>query len=183
MIRREGIFPGPWFVWLLVALSGCGYSATRLLPSNYRTVYVEPFQNRIRITDEVSEHLGFQTSLPGLEEKVTRAVIDRFLFDGNLRVTTKPEDADLILTGELTDFYRQALRRSDDNTTEEYRLNLVASLTLRDRSDHLVWEEPGFIGDAAYFVTGGSAISESAGVTALTNDFARRVVERVIENW
>ena len=168
---------------LLTSLSGCGYSATRLLPSNYRNVYVEPFQNKIRITEEVSERLGFQTNVPGLEEKVTRGVIDRFLFDGNLRVTTKPEEADLILTGALTDFYRQPLRRTDDSTVEEYRLNLVAALSLRDRHDNLVWEEPGFIGDATYVASGSSATSESDAVVALTNDFARRVVERVIENW
>ena len=170
--------------FLLAILSGCGYSATRLLSSEYRTVYVEPFQNKIAITHESSEQVGFQTNLPGLEEQVTRTVIDRFFFDGNLRVTTKREEADLVLDGALLDFYRQSVRKSaDGNTTEEYRLNLVASFTVRDRQGKPIIDEPNLVGDASYFVTGSSATSETTAVNQMVTDFSQRIVERVIENW
>jgi len=180
----------PFFRFTLIALmflsgtlTGCGYSATRLLPAHYRTIYIEPFKNQIPITDEISEHAGYRTNLPQLDEKVTQGVIDRFLFDGNLRITTKPEQADLLLTGEITDFYRQDVRRLDDNTAEEYRLNLAASITLRDREKAVVFTEPRLIGDATYFVSGALAKPESTAVDELVTDFSRRIVERVIENW
>ena len=174
--------------FLLLALllsAGCGYSATRLLPANYRTIYVEPFENKIGITQEVSDRVGFQTNLPGLEEQVTRAVIDRFLLDGNLRVTNKKESADLVMDGKMLDFFRQVTRAAtnDSTTVEEYRLNLVASLTVRDREGKVIVEESNLVGDASYFLTGPSATSESSAVTSLVTDFARRVVERVVENW
>ncbi len=164
-------------------LTGCGYSTTRLLPASYRQIYIEPLENRIPFTEEVSERYSYQANLPRLEERATRGLIDRFLFDGNLRVTTKREEADLILEGALIDFSRQPVRRTDDNTVEEYRLNLVASLTLRDKKGALVWEEPSFIGDTTYFLSGSLTKSETAAVDDLITDFSRRVVERVIEDW
>ncbi len=174
----------PAFLLLCAALlSSCGYTATRLLPSTYRTIYVEPFQNRIPITEEVSERVGFITNVPELEEKVTRGVIDRFLFDGNLRVSNRPEQADLILKGELLDFYRQAVRRLDDETVEEYRLNLSAAVALRNRAGKVLLEDRGLVADTTYFVTGASAKSESAAVDELVTDFSRRIVEWVIEYW
>lgn len=168
---------------LALALAGCGYSVTRLLPSAYQKIYVEPFVNRIPITAEVSERFGFQTSLPELEEKVTRGVINRFLFDGNLRITTKPEEADLKLEGELIDFNRQPVRRLEDGAVEEYRLNLAASVSARDREGKVIWQESNLVGDTTYFVTGALAKSESTAVDDLVTDFSRRIVEGIIENW
>ena len=170
-----------WILTLLLA--GCGYTTSRLLPAAYRTIYVEPLKNQIPITEEVNEQLGYQANLPQLQEDVTRGVIDRFLFDGNLRVTTKREEADLVLDGEIIDFLRQPVRRLEDGSAEEYRLNLTAHLTLRDRKGTQVFEEPGLIGDTTYFVTGTSAITETVAVDNLITDFSRRVVERVVENW
>lgn len=167
----------------LLAAAGCGYSATRLLPAQYRTVYIEPFRNRIPITAETSERTGFVSNLPRLEEDVTRGVINRFLFDGNLRVISDPARADLILSGDLVDFYRQPIRRLDSDEVEEYRINLTASLTLRDAQGEVVLQDPSLIADTTYFVTGASAVPESQAVDNLVVDFSRRVVEWVIEYW
>lgn len=174
--------------WLAVALglvvAGCGYSTQSLLPANYRRIYIEPFVNKLAITEESSELRPFATSLPRLAEDVTNEVIKRFIFDGHLRVTPHREEADLVLTGELVDFHRQALRLTDQGGVEEYRLNLVANLALRDpKGATLVWDEPGFVGDTTYFLTGPTAKSESTAVQAMLTDFAKRVVERTIENW
>ena len=165
------------------SLSGCGYSATRLLPSYYQKIHVEPFKNRIPITQEFSERVGYITNLPQLEEKVTRGVIDRFLFDGNLRVTSKPEEADLILSGELKDFYRQPIRRLNDKTVEEYRLNLTASITLRDKEGKVLLEEQDLVADTTFFAAGAAARGEASAVEELITDFSRRIVEWVIEYW
>ncbi len=176
----------PVFCLLFSALGllpSCGYTATRILPTQYRTIYVEPLQNKIPITEEIGERAGFITNFPEIEERVTREVINRFLIDGNLRIANKPEGADLALTGSLLDFYRQALRRRDDNTVEEYRLNLTVALTLRDKEGKLLLEEPALIGDSTYFVSGPSTKTESLAVDDLVTDFSRRVVEWVIEYW
>ena len=172
-----------WVLWLVPICFGCGYSTSRLLPAQYQTIYVEPFQNNIPLTQEVSERTGLFSNIPQLEEKATQAVINRFLFDGSLRVINDPEKADLRLNGKLLDFYRQAVRRQDDNTVEEYRLNLTASVVLRDRAGKLLLQEPNLVGDVSYFVTGSLAKSEDASINELVIDFSRRVVEWVIEFW
>jgi len=146
-------------------------------------IYIEPFQNKIPITKEVSEKIGFVTNYPEIEEKVTQGMISRFLFDGNLRVTNQPENADLLLTGFVFDFFRQPLRRREDDTVEEYRLNLSASVTLRDKAGKLLLQDPAMIGDTTYFVTGPTARAEATAVDDLVTDFSRRVVEWVIEYW
>lgn len=183
MVRRKNSAFLPALFFGLGLLSGCGYSTSRLLPAHYQTIYIEPFQNGIPITQEPNERSGLYTSVPQLEEKITQGVIDQFLFDGNLRVITKPELADLRLTGKLLDFYRQAVRRQDDDTVEEYRLNLTASLTLRNREGKLLLQEPNFVADTTYFVSGSLAKSETTSIAELATDFSRRVVEWVIEYW
>ena len=184
MKKRGGFVHGFLVTVSCLLLSSCGYTATRILPAYYRTIYVESFQNRIPIAEEIGERVGFVSNFPEIEERVTREVINRFLFDGNLRVTNQPDKADLVLTGNLLDFYRQPLRRKDDDSTvEEYRLNLTASVTLRDRKGKLLLEQPALIGDSTYFVTGPTARTETAAVDELVTDFSRRVVEWVIEYW
>ncbi len=170
-------------VFLACAVAGCGYSATRLLPSRYRTIYLEPIQNQIQITQEVSENFSFQTNLPGLEEKIMQGIINQFLFDGNLRVTTKQEEADLILSGTMTEFSRQPLRRSDTSTVDEYRLNLVVYITARDKDGAYLFQKERIVGDTTYFTTGSSGRNEAAVIDEMVVDCARRVMERVIENW
>ena len=155
-----------------------------LLPASYRTIYVDPFVNKLPVTEEPTEARRFVTSLPRLEEDVTNTVINRFIFDGHLRVTPRKGDADLVLTGEIVDFHRQALRLDDAGRVEEYRLNIVANLALRSPKDgELVWEEQGFVGDTAYVVRGTGVTDEPTAVRALLTDFARRIVERTVENW
>lgn len=168
---------------LAVLLIGCGYSATRLLPAKYQTIHVSPFADKIPITEEIGEVTTYKTTLSDLEERVTRGVINQFLFDGNLRVTTDPRQADLLLEGAILDFYRQDLRRADDDTVEEYRLNLLASVSLRDRDGAVIFEDPKLIGDTTYFVSGSLAKSETKAVDDLVSDFSKRIVERVIEYW
>ncbi|MDP2653694.1 MAG: LptE family protein [Candidatus Omnitrophota bacterium] len=160
-----------------VSLS-CGYSARSGL-SGFRTIYVDKFKNSIDFTAESRR----RTYFPLLEVKVHKSVIDRFIFNGSLRIAEK-EKADLVLTGEVTGYDRNALRYTDNDDVQEYRVYVVMNLTLTDpKTDTVIWEENGFTGEATYFLTGSQSRSESAAVDDAITDLARRVVERTIENW
>ena len=166
-------------VLLCGLIIGCGYSSRSLLPSRFKTIHIAPFKNNIAYTSEQSR----ETYFPLLEVKIRNAVADRFLFDGHLKVDDSDE-ADLILKGELIGYGRDALRYSDDQDVQEYRIHIDVSLQLWDRlKNELLWEEPGFSGDTSYFVTGPSAKSESVALEDALKDLARRVVERTIEDW
>ena len=160
-------------------LTSCGYSTRSTLPPNLRTVYVEHFKNSITFTAETKRDIY----LPLLEVDVRNAIIDRFLFDGNLKIAEQ-DRADLILKGELKSYERTALRFLENEDVEEYRVSVTVSLSLWDtQKQEYVWQEPSFTGEADYFVSGPEASSEQAAVSAAMIDLARRAVERTIENW
>jgi hypothetical protein len=162
---------------VLLILAGCGYSTGSLLPSNYKTIFVENFKNSASFQSRNIQYV------PLLEVKTRDAVVNRFLFDGNLRIG-RPETADLVLQGELKGFERQELRITENQDVQEFRINIFVDLTLWDPVDKkVVWSEPNFSGEATYFVTGPQATPESAAIEAALTDLARRVVERTLEDW
>jgi len=169
--------------YMLFAISGCGYTTRSLISTRFKTIYVTPFLNKIDIASETSTSRNYQLYRPLLETDITRAVIDRFVLDGNLRIE-KEHDADLILKGFLVDYRRDVLRYESDDNPEEYRISLVVDISLWDRKqDKLLWEEKSFIGDTTYFLTGANVKTEDTAISDATTDLARRIIERVVEEW
>ncbi len=167
-------------VLFTLLVSGCGYSTSSLLPSHLKTIYVEPVKNKITYGSETRRNLYY----PLLEIRVRDAIVDRFLFDGNLNVA-KEEKADLILRAELLNYDREPLRYFDETQeVQEYRIYITVSLELWDSvKEKLMWSESSFTGDTTYFTSGALAKTEAAAVEDALIDVARRVVERTIEDW
>jgi hypothetical protein len=169
--------------WLLVTLTGCGYTTRSLISNKYKTIYIPPFLNQINITSEAKTGSKYQIYRPGLETDLTKAVIDRFRLDGNLRLE-KEANADLVLKGSLVDYRRDVLRYATDDNPEEYRVSIMVDISLRDtKEDRIVWEEQSFTGDTTYFLSGTNAKSDATAITEATKDIARRIVARTVENW
>ena len=164
---------------MMVLLTGCGYTTRSLLPDNYRTVFVEPFENKIDYMNTEDRKLY----VPGMEAKVREAVVDRYLFDGNLRVGTQ-DGADLVLKGKLLGFAREEIRLNQDESVKEYRIRITVALSLLDPSEKKeIWAEPSFSGEATYYTAGPLVKSESQAIEDALKDLAQRVVARTIEDW
>lgn len=173
------------FCLLFVGVHGCGYTTrSSLIATKYRTINIPPFVNKIDITREVDTGTKYQVNRPMVESEVTRAVINKYLFDGNLKPVSAA-NADLVLNGEVVEFRRDPMRYDENDNVLEYRVSLKVNLKMIDRknNDAVLWEENGFTGIADYFVSGQSAKSESAAVTESIQDLARRIVERSVEDW
>ena len=171
------------FSMSIFAVSGCGYTTRSLMSPHYKTIYVENFTNKIRITEEQSDVRMYRGYRPGMEIDITKDTVDRFLFDGNLKIVND-KNADLILKGELVDFRKEALRYDANNNIEEYRIALVVNLELTDqKSEKAVWTEGGFSGEAVYRTSGSLAKSETTAIRDASKDLARRIVERTVEGW
>ncbi len=169
------------FLCILLALTitGCGYTTGSLLPSQYRKIAIQPFQNKVNNVDENSNVLY----VPLLETNVRTAIIDKFLFDGNLHIA-EPEKADLVLNGDLIGVEQDELRQDVNQNVQEYRIRIIVSLTLTDvATGKVLWKEPSFAGETTYFLTGAQAQSQSAAIDTALSDLATRVVERTVENW
>lgn len=168
-----------FFLMLVVSSISCGYSTRSSMSGPVRTIHIESFKNSIPYTNDSKRNIY----LPLLETKVRNAVVDRFLFDGNMKVSQK-DTADLVLKGELKNYDRNALRYTDNQDVQEYRVVITVSLQLWDQEkNEMVWSEPSFSGEGTYFVTGPQASSEDSAVNAAMEDLARRVVERTVEDW
>ena len=164
---------------MVVALAGCGYSTRSLLPEHYRTIYVQPFENKVDFVNGDQRKLY----IPNLENRVRESIVNRYQFDGNLHIGEK-DNADLILSGKLLSFDREELRLSSNENVHEYRIRVTAALTLNDPAEHKpVWEEPSFSGEATYFTSGPNVKSESQAIDEALTDLAQRAVARTIENW
>ena len=170
-------------VFLVACLSGCGYTTRSLLPAHIKKIYIENFKNSINITEETSDKRIYKTYKPRLELDVTKAVIDKFIFDGNLKIA-RPEDADVILSGELVDFEREALRYDEDDNIEQYRIVIAVSIKLKDiKENRILWQFNRFAGRQEYYTTGSQAKSEETATNEAIDDLARRIVEETIEIW
>lgn len=164
----------------IVTLSGCGYTTGSLLPSGYKTIFVKPVENSVDYINQDERKLY----VPGMENSVRTAMIDRFLFDGNLHVGTQ-DTADLVLEAKLTGFDREELRINTNADVKEYRLRVTVSMKVIDQRENgkIMWEEPSFAGESTYYVTGPLAKSDSAALEDAVKDLAQRVVERTVQNW
>ena len=167
-------------VFLLgILMAGCGYTTRSTLPPSIKTIYVAPFKNEIILARDQ----GRQVYLPLMEVDVRNKIIDRFMFDGRLRVA-KENNADLILKGSLKSYRRGGLRYTENDDVEEYRIYVTVDLEMYNtRLGQMVWREKGFTGEAEYFIRGPLASSESDAIKVAIEDLARRIVERTIEDW
>ncbi|MCM8801053.1 MAG: LPS assembly lipoprotein LptE [Candidatus Omnitrophica bacterium] len=172
------------FLSLVFILVGCGYTAHSLISHRVKTIYINPFVNKIDISRDTDTGIKYKLYRPRLETEITQALLNRFILDGNLK-PEKKENADLILKGELLEFRKDVLRYIENtDEPEEYRISLVTHISLYDNlKDKLIWEEKNFITDTTYFTTGQSRKSEDTAVDEAIKDLARRIVERVVEDW
>lgn len=168
---------------LIINLSGCGYTTRSLLAPHIKKIRVENFKNSIDITEETSGRRDYKTYRPRLELDVTKAVIDKFIFDGNLKIAQQ-EDADVILTAELIDFRREPLRYDEADNIEQYRMVILVRIELKDvKENKILWKYDSFAGSEDYYTTGSQAKSESTAIDEAIDDLARRIVEQTIETW
>ena len=167
---------------LCAMLSSCGYTTKAVLPDNVKTIHVEIFRNDIDITKEVSAEDKYEVYRPNLEIDLRDAIIERIFLDGYLKLTDR-DRADAILEGEIV-HYRKDPLRYQDRDVREFKISLVCDIRLygSDPSD-LIWEEIDMIGDTTFFTSGSLSKSETAALDDAISDLARRIVNRIVENW
>ena len=163
--------------------NGCGYTTTSLLPKELDSIHVENFINKVNPAGEISNRRMTYLYQPGLENDITRSVIDEFIFDRFLEIQTKSGSA-LLMTGELVDLQQYSLSYDNDDNVEEYRIEVFVNLKLYNQiTGKLMWAENRFMGQTDYPVSGPNAITESRALKNAVKDLSKRIVERTVEAW
>ena len=167
----------------MLLAAGCGYTTRSAIANKYRTIYIDPFINKIDITSDANVGSKYRLYRPLLETDITKEVLNKFLFDGNLK-PVKTGSADLTLKGELIEFRKEPLRYDDNDNVTEYRVDMVVNIGLWDNLENRqLWKEDGFTGETSYFTTGNQTKSEAQAINDSISDLARRIVERAVEEW
>jgi outer membrane lipopolysaccharide assembly protein LptE/RlpB len=157
---------------IVLLLGACGYSLRGTLPDHIQTVAVPIFVNR--------------TQEPAAEHVITNAVIEAFVTSGRLRVV-RPEEADSILQGEITEYRIEAVAFDPRANVREYRLWVTLNLEFRDvRKNLLLWREQRLQEKADFRVPGQVAVTISREETALrqaAQDIGRAVVNLAVDRF
>ncbi len=172
-----------FFMCIILVIGGCGYTTSSIISSGAKSIHISNFINKIKLTEEVTDkrmYIGYRS---GMELDITRETIDRFILDGNLKVTPLKE-ADLILDGQLVDFKKEALRYDVNDNVIEYRVKVVVDARLYEPPENeIIWEEKNFTGESTYRTTGEYIRTEEAALRDAVKDLATRIVERTVEGW
>ena len=163
------------FLWLLaLGLMGCaGYQLgpTNGVAAREKSVQIQPFAN--------------QTLEPRLTDAVTSQLRKQLQHDGTYRLATQGE-ADIIVSGVITNYYRHALsfERSDTLTARDYRLSLTAQVTALDRSSGKIIINQPVSGYTLIRVGSDLTSSERQALPLLAADLARNVTALLVDgSW
>lgn len=161
---------------MVLFVASCGYTSKTKLPHDIKSIYVETALNKIAIEQMYSYQ-------PGIEMDVTNAVIRRFQTDGNLKIAAA-DKADAVLSMDLISYEQEGVRFNPLESVAEYRLYIVLALVLRHReTGEIIWKEDSFSGNKEYFVTQVRSQGQKAATEGAIEDIARKVVDRVVEDW
>lgn len=168
--------------WCSLLLTGCGYTTKTVLPDDVKTIHVETFKNGIDITKEIGAKDIYEVYRPNLEVDLRDAIVNRVFLDGSLKLVDK-DSADTVLEGEITQYRKDPLRYQDE-VVREYRISIVCDIRLINQKDSKVlFKEESVTGDATYFTAGPLQKTETAALNDVMADLARRIINKIVENW
>lgn len=163
------------FAILVLPLAGCaGYHLGPVNPSVHagdKSLQIVPFNN--------------QTLQPRLGDAVTQALRERVQTDGTYRLATHGA-GDIVVTGIITSYSRQPVSflNSDVTTAKNYRIEVVAHVTARDRATGKLLLDKKATG-YTLTQTGTELFEEERqAIPVLAENLARNIVEQLTEgSW
>ena len=162
-----------WLLVGLVALGGSGCAGYKLGPVNgltahEKSVQINPFAN--------------QTMEPRLGDAVTTQLRQEFQRDGTYQLASH-NDGDIVVSGAVTRYVRieVTFSSSDVLTVRDYRLEIRAQVTARDRSTGKVILDQPVTGNTLIRVTTDLTSTERQAMPLLAADLAKNVTVLLTE--
>ena len=151
---------------------GCaGYHVGPVAKHNFNSIAVPVFHN--------------DTLRPQLEAQISNAVIRRLQEDGSLRLEP-PSRADVILTGTVFRYQRNALRmlHSDTQVPREFEIVITVRVEARDRrTGETVLKPTEIEGKTDVFIGEDQQSSEEQALPLVADDIGKRVASLIVESW
>lgn len=161
------------FFCYLAAAAFTGCAGYHLGPANGavagdKSVEVLPFNN--------------QTLQPRLGDAITQAVRQRLQTDATFHLATS-QPGDIVVTGVITRYAREGLSylNTDVITPENYRVGLVAHVTVRERATGRLLLDKDLKAFSLVHVGTDLASAERQSLPLIASDFARELVQLLAE--
>jgi hypothetical protein len=127
-------------------LCGCGYTNKSSLDAKYRTVAVAGFHNKSREYD--------------LEAPLTNAILRKFVNDGRLQIA-KPDDADLLVEGQILDYKLKGLTYAGRDKPTQFLVVITASVRVTDtKTNEVLWQEKVLAGETTFYTRAAGTTSD-----------------------
>ncbi len=156
----------------ILSVTACGKQPMSVLPTYIKKIAVNNFSNN--------------TVHYGIEDKLTKKVIEEFLRDGRLEIV-KTENADAVLTGVIVRYSLEPVSYDAQSVIEQYKLYIGVDVTLHDQVQNTtMWTESNIHEDYTYYVTakaGQLVETENDAQEAVTDLLSRDVVKRTVVGW
>lgn len=121
------------FLWLFPILffSGCWYYSTSdSLPPNLKTIYISTVENK--------------TSQFDLGEMLTNRISQAFIDNGRLKLINKPDEADLILQVQVTQYDNKPYSFGQQEEVKEYRVAIYLTVVCKNVKENTnLWSRSG----------------------------------------
>jgi hypothetical protein len=158
---------------LVGAVAGCAYGfSSSLLPGHIKTIAIPLLEN--------------QTDRGDLSSALADSLVEAFIDNHTLRVVGEKE-ADSVLEGVIREYRREPYTVDENETVQEYRVEIVVEVSFVDvRKNKVIWEEPRLSQwDTYNFVAVGGqpAESEEIGIGRVLAKLTNDIVNRTVEGW
>lgn len=173
--RERGRSSGSAVLALCLLASACGYGLAgraSTLPPSIKVIQFQTLTN--------------QTSLAGVEQRLSGEIAKELAARGHFRVQTAAEGSDAALTGVVTrfDFYPVAFDASGQAT--QYQVAVTARVALKSLPDDKpVWENPAYTFRENYSFEGpGSYVDrQNQTIDKVAEKFAQSLVASLLEGF
>jgi hypothetical protein len=182
-VRKDQNGYRPWnvrFSWvslifLVLLLSGCGYSFSGISKAAYPTiqsVYVDIFTNK--------------TSEPNLDVIFRSAFGNEIVSNGHFKLVSSRGEADAILRGTILSMQVAPLAYKTGSLSAEDRITVAMELFFEERvSSRILWTNGNFVGTGDYRISGIGAteVARRAAFTKLAGDSAEKAYRLMMSDF
>ena len=153
----------------------CGYKRAgkgKGLPADIKTIAVPVFQN---------SSLKYR-----VEQRFTRAVIEEILKRARgLRVTTVPDEADAVLTGDIRNFRPAGALLDDQGRIRVWNVRIMVSVTVRNqKTKKIIYNNPRLMFEGEYQLSDDPESffnEENPAVERIAKEFAQTMISTILE--
>jgi outer membrane lipopolysaccharide assembly protein LptE/RlpB len=152
---------------MLLMFCGCGYHLPGAgeFPENISQIYIEVFKNK--------------TSESGVENIVTRNMINEFTLREEKSLATSIDTADAILGGEVTRVFIRTIASRGESSASQRRVTVSVDFELTRKDGQVIWVAKKITDNEAYPVSTDKNVTESNKQIAI-DDASKRIVERAL---